>query len=71
MAKDWTAAIRRAAAKRGEVDAELHAVVRQALSAGCTYAEVGEVLGISRQAAWERFHTEAPREPQKKGPRKR
>jgi hypothetical protein len=37
---------------RGDLD---EAVLR-ARQAGRSYAEIGAVLGVSRQAAWERFH---------------
>ncbi len=33
----------------------LHALVRQARAEGCTWAEVGEVLHVTRQAAFQRF----------------
>jgi hypothetical protein len=29
--------------------------VRRARAAGCSWADIGEVLGTTRQAAWERF----------------
>ena len=29
--------------------------VRQAVAAGASWADVGEALGVTRQAAWERF----------------
>lgn len=29
--------------------------VRQAIAAGASWADVGDALGVSRQAAWERF----------------
>ena len=34
---------------------QLHAAVQQARAAGRTWADIGEVLGISRQAAFKRF----------------
>ena len=34
---------------------ELHAAVVRARRAGASYGAVGQVLGVSRQAAWERF----------------
>lgn len=33
----------------------LHRAVREALDDGATWSEVGEVLGVSRQAAFQRF----------------
>lgn len=36
---------------------ELARAVKNARAAGCTWREIGEVLGgVSRQAAWERFN---------------
>ncbi len=32
--------------------------VGRARSAGCSWSEIGEALGITKQAAWERFSTE-------------
>lgn len=29
--------------------------VRQAVAAGASWADVGDALGVTRQAAWERF----------------
>lgn len=43
------------AAGLAEARAHLQQVVDQARADGVTWAEVGEALGISRQAAWERF----------------
>ena len=33
--------------------------VRKAIHEGASWAEVGEALGVSRQAAWERFGKDA------------
>jgi hypothetical protein len=51
-------AIRAIAATRsldGIVEETLHALVRQARAAGHTWAEIGDVLHVSRQAAFQRF----------------
>ncbi len=37
------------------VDKLQRQLVRQARAAGQTWTEIGEALGVSRQAAWERF----------------
>lgn len=36
----------------------LQLAVSRARRAGCSWAEIGNTLGISRQAAFERFNTE-------------
>lgn len=38
-----------------EVEAELQAAVQRAREAGRTWAEIGKVLGVTRQAAFQRF----------------
>jgi hypothetical protein len=30
-------------------------LVKQARSSGCTWTEIGESLGMTKQSAWERF----------------
>lgn len=35
--------------------AALHEAVRAALDGGATWSDIGEVLGVSRQAAFQRF----------------
>lgn len=45
-------AARTLAAARGGLDA----AVLRARAAGRSYAAIGQILGVSRQAAWERFH---------------
>jgi hypothetical protein len=40
------------------VDDKLRASVRAARATGCTWAQVGDALGVSRQSAWERFRSE-------------
>jgi hypothetical protein len=37
------------------VDKVLRDQVRRAREAGCSWTEIGEALGTSKQAAWERF----------------
>ncbi|MCG5431218.1 hypothetical protein LV457_02800 [Mycobacterium sp. MYCO198283] len=50
-----------AAAKAlGDADAELLAAVTAARQAGDTWAMIGTALGISRQAAYQRFGKVAP-----------
>lgn len=39
----------------------LWGAVEQAREEGCTWAEIGEVLGVSRQAAQQRFTTDGAR----------
>lgn len=46
------AASRTVAAARGGLDE----AVRRARAGGRSYAAIGAALGVSRQAAWERFH---------------
>jgi hypothetical protein len=38
-----------------EANAKLHSAVESARAAGATWAAIGEVLGITRQAAFKRF----------------
>ncbi len=40
------------------VEAKLKEAVHEARRQRCTWEELGEALGISRQAAWERFSTD-------------
>ena len=47
--------ILRAQEEIDKAKAQLHAAVQQARAAGRTWADIGEVLGISRQAAFKRF----------------
>lgn len=49
------AAIAFARGAESEIDAGLRAVVQRAREAGHTWAEIGQVLGSSRQAAFQRF----------------
>jgi hypothetical protein len=50
--------IRQARGVERALDKVLHDQVRRARSAGCSWTEVGEALGTSKQAAWERFAVE-------------
>jgi hypothetical protein len=47
--------VQRAAAAIDEAQRQLHEAVSRAHDAGYSYAAIGNVLGVSRQAAWERF----------------
>lgn len=40
---------------RRDADDLLRLTVREAHDAGATWGEIGEVLGVTKQAAWERF----------------
>lgn len=42
--------------------AALHDAVRRALDEGATWSEIGDVLGVSRQAAFQRFGPKQARE---------
>lgn len=53
--QDHLAIVRRAAAAEDEVDALLHHAVGAARGAGHSWASLGAVLGMSRQAAQQRF----------------
>lgn len=56
---DWEAApldgLCESAGLARAVDKLQRHLVAQARDAGRTWAEIGEALGVSRQAAWERF----------------
>ena len=43
-----------------DADQQLHDAVTAARQAGVTWAAIGEVLGITRQAAFKRFSKNAP-----------
>jgi hypothetical protein len=47
-----------ACAAAGAVDKLIRQTVAEARSSGCSWAEIGRSLGISKQAAWERFSGE-------------
>lgn len=40
------------------VDKVLREQVRRARDAGCSWSEIGQALGTTKQAAWERFSDE-------------
>jgi hypothetical protein len=40
------------------IDKVLREQVRRARSAGCSWSDIGEALGTTKQAAWERFSNE-------------
>ena len=50
--------LREARGAEHALDKLLHDQVRRARVAGCSWTEVGEALGTSKQAAWERFSGE-------------
>ena len=50
--------LRHACRAAGAVDKLIRQTVARARESGCTWAEIGQALGISRQAAWERFSGE-------------
>jgi hypothetical protein len=47
--------LRESAGLARAVDKLQRELVRDARGAGSTWTEIGEALGVSRQAAWERF----------------
>jgi len=47
-----------ACAASGAVDKLIHQTVQDARQQGCTWAEIGHALGMSKQSAWERFSGE-------------
>lgn len=47
------------AASRDQVEDAVKARVQSLRKRGVTWVRIGEVLGISRQSAWERFSTDA------------
>lgn len=55
--------VRLAARAIEEAHRHLLEAVTRARQAGLSYAEIGNALGVSRQAAWERFHRVADRRP--------
>ena len=40
------------------IEKVLREQVRRARSAGCSWSEIGQALGTTKQAAWERFSSE-------------
>ena len=55
MATDWAQRIGDAVARCDEVGGELSEVVRLAREDGWSWRQVGDALGVSRQAAQQRF----------------
>ena len=47
-----------ACAASGAVDKLIRQTVKDARGQGCTWAEIGRALGMSKQSAWERFSGE-------------
>lgn len=56
-ADEVLATIPKITAVQAQVDDFLHRWVRLARERGHTWADIGGILGVSRQAAWQRFHT--------------
>jgi len=52
---DWAASIARAVSIQAAADDVVRAVVHQARQHGATWQVVGDALGVSRQAAFQRF----------------
>jgi uncharacterized NAD(P)/FAD-binding protein YdhS len=50
--------LRVACGASGAVDKLIRQTVADARRQGCTWAEIGEALGMSKQSAWERFSGE-------------
>ena len=50
--------LRVACAASGAVDKLIRQTVEDARQRGCSWAEIGHALGISKQSAWERFSGE-------------
>ena len=65
MRRDWylELAVARAAAEKASTHLDL--IARAAIDQGCSYVEVGSALGISKQAAWQRFGPQARTVPSK------
>ncbi len=51
-------AIQESARASAAVEKFLRAAVADARRGGCTWSEIGIAIGVSRQAAWERFSGE-------------
>lgn len=43
-----------------EIDSQIKQLVKAAVLDGATWREVGEALGVSGQAAWERYRPDPP-----------
>lgn len=52
---DWAASIRQAVSMQAAADDVVRAVVQQARQNGATWQVVGDALGVSRQAAFQRY----------------
>jgi uncharacterized NAD(P)/FAD-binding protein YdhS len=50
--------LRVACGASGAVEKLIRQTVADARRQGCTWAEIGEALGMSKQSAWERFSGE-------------
>lgn len=48
--------IRAADQGRRDMAASIPELVERAVGLGCTWAEIAEALGVTRQYAWERYH---------------
>lgn len=55
-------AIRGALTKLATAEEHLVTTVATARTHGASWAQIGATLGVTRQAAWERFHDHVPRE---------
>lgn len=53
---DIYAAVASAAAELEKAQQRLVDAVREARASGYSWAKIGKLFGVSRQAAWERFH---------------
>lgn len=53
--EDWSGSIQRAATIQAAADEVVRAVVRQAREDGATWQVVGDALGVTRQAAFQRY----------------
>lgn len=49
--------LRRVDSQLHSLDADRAAAIRKARSEGATWTQIGEAMGISKQAAWERFRS--------------
>lgn len=50
--------IRKASDRITDLDVDRDAMVRAVREAGGSWQQIADVLGISKQAAWERYHDE-------------
>jgi len=55
LPSDPVAALSRISSLKSEVDSLEHQSVARAREAGVSWQEIADALGVSRQAAWERF----------------